>query len=160
MSADFLLDPGTSGFIATPFNLLSTELNAIANAGTATSSVGGTSGVFTQTNFANAQWVLPYWTYGAAFGTAPTAGANLTGWWLMSPDGGTTFEATVSGTALPRPPDFIIPVYLNITSTGILFGPVCRAPWTSCKVLIQNNTGQTLPATGNLIKCGPVAERY
>ena len=42
---DFLLDPGTNGFIATPFNLMTTELNSLVNTDRALSSVGGSSGV-------------------------------------------------------------------------------------------------------------------
>ena len=54
MATDFLQDPGTNGFIATPFNLLSTELNSLVTGNTAVSSAGGTSGVFTQTNYNSA----------------------------------------------------------------------------------------------------------
>lgn len=159
MSADFLLDPGTNGFIATPFNLLSTELNALASASTATSSVGGSSGVFTQTNFANAQKCFVFFESGGAF--TPTAAGNLAIWWLQSDNGGTNFEFTVSNTALPRAPDAIIPLYASAyASGGRSWSPICRAPWPSCKIYVQNNAGVALPATGNLILAAPVAERY
>lgn len=160
MASDFILDPGTNGFIATPFNLMTTELNALASGSVATSSVGGTSGVFTQTNFANAQKCFITFKAGGAF--TPTAGGNITGWWLMSPDGGTTFEIALgSNLALPRPPDFIIPLFASAYASGNLsFSSVIRAPWSSCKAFIQNNSGVALAATGNVIQAAPVAERY
>lgn len=158
MSADFLLDPGTSGFIATPFNLQSTELNALTNGSSATSSVGGTSGVYTPSNFANAQWWLPIFIAGGAF--TPTAGGAISGWFLYSDDT-THFEKAVSNTALPRPPDFVIPLFASAyASADRAFGPIARAPWPNCKILLINNAGATLPATGNLVMAGPVAERY
>ena len=52
MSTNFLLYPGTSnnGQLVSPFSVLTTEMNSLANAGTALSSVGGTSGVFNTSN--------------------------------------------------------------------------------------------------------------
>lgn len=159
MASDFLLDAGTNGFIATPFNLFSTELNTLTNGSTATSSVGGTSGVYSQTNFANAQKTLVYFQAGGAF--TPTAGGCLAGWWLYSDDGGTHFEKTVSSTALPRAPDFLIPLFASAYASGDrAWGYVSRAPWPSCKVYVQNNAGASLPSSGNLILAAPVAEKY
>lgn len=159
MASDFLLDAGTSGFIATPFNLQSTELNALTNGSSAVSSVGGTSGVYTQSNFNNAQWFIPLFIAGGAF--TPTAGGAISGWFLFSDNGGTNFEKTVSNTALPRPPDFVIPLFASAYASGDrAFGPIARGPWPSCKVLLINNAGATLPATGNLVLAAPVAERY
>ena len=48
MAADFLLDPGTNGYITSLFNLVTTELNTLGIASATTSSVGGSSGVFSQ----------------------------------------------------------------------------------------------------------------
>jgi hypothetical protein len=162
MTTTFLNDPGTSGFIATPFNLLSTELSALASGAACVSSVGGASGVFNQMNFASAIWGKIYLTAGGAF--TPAIGGTLSGWWLESPDGGTTFEtevATPSTTvaALSRSPDFIISLDNAAYATGnIRFASsFVKLPWASCKVLLQNNSGVALPATGNLIKVGPVA---
>ena len=72
MATDFLLDAGTRGFKATPFNLLSTELNTLGNGSAATSSVGGTSGVYSQTNWVNCPFGSVYFTGGGAF--TPSAG--------------------------------------------------------------------------------------
>lgn len=158
-TADFLLDPGTNGFIAVPFNLLSTELNSLATGTGVTSSVGGASGVFGQTNFANAQKCYVFFESGGSF--TPTAGANIAGWWLLSDDGGTHFEKTVANTSLPRPPDFVIPLYASAYASGDRsWSQVIRAPWPSCKIFAINNAGVALPSTGNLILAAPVAERY
>lgn len=160
---DFLLDAGTNGFIISPFNLMSTELNSLGGnstvSNTATSTAGGASGVFAQSNFGNAQKVLIWFIAGGAI--TPVAGGNITGWWLSSNNGGTNFEKTVTSTALPRAPDFIIPLYNSAYASGDMsFASVCRAPWPSCKVFIQNNSGNNMPASGNLIIAGPVAEKY
>lgn len=168
MATNFLLASGTSGFIATPLAHLTTELNALVNGAAATSSVGGTSGVFNQTNDANGIWGSEYFTSGGAF--TPTAGGYLAGWFLLSPDGGSTFEtviATPSTTvpALGRAPDFIIPVYQGgaaYASGNISWcqGRTIRLPWESHKIVLQNMSGVTLPATGNTLKVGPVAIQY
>lgn len=156
---DFLLDPGTSGFIATPFNLMTTELNALANTNSALSSVGGTSGVFSQTNFVNG---ILYEVYFVAGGTISSisAGGCLSGWWCKSTDGGTTFEKTVSNTAFPRPPDLLIPLDASYSSSDIRFGIIASAPWPACKLFVINNSGQSLASTGNKIIAAPVGWGY
>ena len=156
---DFLLDAGTSGFITSLFNLMTTELNALGNGAIATSSVGGSSGVFSQTNFVNAQKVFVIFTAGGAF--TPTAGGCLSGWWDMSDDGGTHFEKTVAATAMPRPPDFYIPLFASAYASGDRsWSPVARAPWPSCKIVVQNNSGVALSASGHTLQAACVAEKY
>ncbi len=167
MATDFLLDAGTNGFKATPFNLLSTELNALTAGSAATSSVGGSSGVFGQTNWVNCPFGSIYFTSGGSF--TPSAGDFLSGWFLLSTDGGTTFETAVSTpstsvSALSRAPDFVIPLDNAAFASGNIRwcqGRFVQMPWESCKVLLQSNLASvTLPATGNLIKLGPVAIQY
>ena len=160
MATNFLEAAGTNGFIATPFNLMSTELNALATINSAVSSVGGTSGVFTQTNYANAIWCEVYFVSGGAF--TPVAPNYINGWFLFSPDGGTTFETTVSNTDMVRPPDFTIPLNLAAYASGNVAqaSGLVRAPWWSNKVFINSHAGATMPATGNLIKAAPVAIQY
>jgi hypothetical protein len=166
---DFLHDPGTSGFIATPFALFNasdTGLNALTNGSVVTSANGGTSGVFSQTNFANAQ-LCEIWFNIVTAGWTPTAGGCIAGWFLMSTDGGSTFEAMVASPsstapAVARSPDFIIPFEPAALSAGIVKfaqGPV-PVPWTSCKVTVQNMTGATLGAGAHTIYAGPVADKY
>jgi len=165
VTANFLEAAGTNGFIATPFNLLSTELNALASGSAVTSSVGGSSGVFTQTNFANAIWSEIYFVSGGSF--TPTAGGFIAGWFLKSPDGGSTYESAVSTPsttvmALPRAPDFTIPFdAAALASNNQKWGQsYFKNPWPTCKVIVQNLSGAALPSTLNLIKAGPVATQY
>lgn len=163
MAQTFLQDPGTNGFIGSLLTLMSTELNALANGISAVSSVGGSSGVFSQSSIANAITGMVSFQSGGAF--TPTAGAALYGWFLRSPDGGTTFEKTVtSSTAVPplaRAPDFVIPLdAVAYASNDIALSQdddrtALAAP--SCKVVIWNLAGATLPATGNTISVGPTA---
>lgn len=158
---DFLLTPGTNGFVATPFDLETTELNALANGNTATSSVGGSSGVFTQSSIANAPQGSMWFTSGGSF--TPTAGGQILVWFLRSPDGGSTFEKAVSNTAFPRPPDAIIPLFGSAYASGDkswVSGAIVDLPWESFKVVVMNNSGAALPATGNKVTLGPVALRY
>ena len=165
-ATNFLETPGTNGFIATPFNLQSTELNALGSGACATSSVGGTSGVFSQTNTVSAPWLSIYFTSGGAF--TPIVGQALYGWFLLSPDGGTNFEtqtATCSATVPPlaRGPDFIIPLSNAAYASGNdawAAGRIVPAPWESFKIIVWNTGTTALPATGNLIKTGPTAIQY
>lgn len=161
MATNFLDAAGTNGFLTSLFNLMTTELNTLGIGATATSSVGGTSGVFTQTNFANAQKTFVVFTSGGAFTPTAGSGAVLAGWWLMSDDGGTHFEKTVASTALPRPPDFYIPLFASAYASGDrAWSPVTRAPWPSCKIFVLNSAGVALPASGNTLQAATVAEQY
>jgi hypothetical protein len=169
MATNFLEAPGTNGFISAPINLLSSEINTLGGGAAAVSSVGGTSGVFNQTSFGNANWLSLYFTAGGAF--TPVVGQCLYGWFLLSPDGGSNFEtqvATPSTTvlALSRNADFIISFDNAAYATSNIRwcqGRFIKAPWESCKVLLQNIGGSSpvaLPASGNLIKAGGVAIQY
>jgi hypothetical protein len=168
MATNFLDSAGSNGFIQAPFNLQSTELNALASGSAITSSVGGSSGIFNQASWANAIWGSIYFVAGGAF--TPAAGGYLAGWFLLSPDGGTTFEtivATPGSTvlALARAPDFIVPVYQGgaayaANNFSWQQGRFCKVPWETHKIVIQNMSGAALPSTGNLIKAGGVAIQY
>ena len=97
MPTNFLQE---SGFLVTPFNLMTTELNALGSGANVVSSVGGTSGVFTQTNFGSGIYGMVHFKAGGAF--TVVAGGYIAGWWLYSPDG-TNFETVIAATDLPRP---------------------------------------------------------
>ena len=165
-ATNFLEAPGTNGYIATPFNWQSTELNGLASGACATSSVGGSSGVYSQTNNANAIWASVYFTSGGSF--TPVTGQALYGWFLPSPDGGTTFETQTAtcgvGTApLQRAPDFVIPLSAAAYSSGNnawANGRFVQLPWGSYKVVVWNIGTTALPATGNVVAAGPVAIQY
>lgn len=161
MATNFLdYSGGTNGFLTAPFNLMSTELNTLSNGSSATSSVGGTSGVFTQASWGSGIWGVAHFVAGGAF--TPTAGGYIAGWFLYSPDGGSSFEKVVSNTDLARPPDFIIP-FVNsalasndvVQSSGII-----RLPWWSTKVFVVSHVGVSMASSGNLIKLGSVAVQY
>jgi len=159
MATNFLEAAGTSGFIATPFNLMTTELNALATANSATSSVGGSSGVFTQTNFANAIWMIVEFISGGTF--TPAAPNYIAGWFLFN-DATNGYETTASNTDLPRTPDFIIPLLTSAYASGnvVQSSGLVRVPWWSTKVFVNSHAGATLPATGNKLIAAPVAIQY
>lgn len=159
--ANFILAAGTNGFITTPVSLLTTELNGLTNVHTAVSSVGGTSGVFTQSSFANAPLLGIEFTSGGAF--TPAAGDELWGWFLESLDGGSNFDRLASNTPLARTPDFTIPLiasaYASADRAWAQGRYVDRPPFGSFKVAVYSLT-VTLPASGNIIKMGPAAMTY
>lgn len=166
MTTNFLLASGTNGFIQTPINLLSTEINTLGSGSAAISSVGGSSGVFNQSSTSNAPFGSIYFVAGGSF--TPSAGQYLAGWFLLSTDGGTTFETAVSTPsttvqALSRSPDFIIPLDNAAFASGNIRwcqGRFIQLPWESYKVLLQNSGTTALPSSGNLIKVGSTAIQY
>lgn len=163
MPTNFLWDAGTSnnGLLTSAITLLSTELNSLATTDTVTSSVGGSSGVFTNSNTAQAMWADIFLTLGAV-GTALSAGATVAGWFLTSPDGGTTFETPATNTAPPRPPDFVILLPATTITAGWAYKAMglVLVPALEFKVYLQNSSGQTWASSGNTLKLAPVAAQY
>lgn len=161
MATSFLYNSGTSnnGLLASALTLESTELNGVTNASIAVSSVGGASGVFKQSDTAQAIWGELFLTLGA-IAVALSAGANIAGWWVQSFDGGTTFEQ--SAVAELRPPDFIIPLPATTIGAASIYkaAGLVKLPALPFKVMLQNNTGQTLAATANTLKVAPIAVQY
>jgi hypothetical protein len=165
---NFLHATGTSGFIVSPLQLFgAAQLNALASGSGVLSTI-----VLSQANFAQAQLGL-IWLSVVTAGWTPTSGGNITGWWVHSTDGGTTFESQVSTPsttvpAFPRPPDFIIPVYEggntlaagNIKFASGVFASAVQLPWDSVKAYVQNNSGAAFGAGNHTITCGPVADQY
>ena len=85
-----------------------------------------------------------------------TIGANLAGWFLPSYDGGTNFE---QATAIPpRAPDFIIPLPISTIASGAIYtsSGLVLLPTLKYKVGLQNNSGQTLAATANVVRAAPI----
>ena len=163
MTANFLWYPGTSnnGLLVSALTLMTTELNSLASGNSASSSVGGSSGVFTNSNTAQGMVGEIYLTLGA-IGSACAAGANAAGWFLVSPDGGSTFENVVSNTALPRPPDFLVALPATTITAGWVYKGISPVmiPSLEFKVYLQNNSGQTWASTANTIKLAPYAMQY
>jgi len=159
MVANFLWLPGTSnnGLTAAAKTLLAdtSEMASLTNTSYVVSSVSGASGIFTNADTNQAIWAQLFLTLGA-IGSALSAGANLAGWFLRSYDGGTTFEQ--ASVAPPRSPDFLIPLPATTIGAATVWGSgsLVILPALKYKVGIQNNTGQTLAATGNLLRAAPV----
>jgi hypothetical protein len=156
----FLWQPGTSnnGLYAPPLTLMSTELNTVASGSVAVSSVGGSSGVFGNSNTGQVIWAPLVLTLGSTAGAFQTGG-NLSCWFLQSLDGA-TFE---SGTAAPpRAPEavFPLPAAALAGTTTFLSQGLVRVPALKFKVLCQNNSGQTLNASGNTVVLAPTAVQY
>src|SRR5262249_45360533 len=76
---NFLQAPGTNGYIATPFNLMGSELDSLKNGAGATSSIGGRNGVFTREHTGNAIFGAVYFVSGGNF-TPTVAAADFAGW--------------------------------------------------------------------------------
>lgn len=161
MVANFLdYSGGTNGFLTAPFNLMTTELNTLADGSSAVSSVGGTSGKFSQTSQGSGIWGVAHFLAGGA--VTPSAGGFISGWFLYSPDGGTSFEKTVSNTDLPRAPDFIIPLFNSAYAANDISqsSGLIRLPWWTYKLFVVSHLGVSLPASGNIIKLASVATQY
>jgi hypothetical protein len=160
MVAPFTWATGTNGFTTAPFSLVTTELNSLTNTSTVISSVNGTSGVFTQSNTGGAIFAQNVSLIaGGAF--TPTAGGYIQGWFILKGDD-TNYERIVTNTALPRPPDFVIPLHVSAYAANDLQGSIgiVRWPAISFKVLTQNMSGVTLPSSGNIIKAGSIEMQY
>lgn len=149
----------TGGFYVTPFAVSSAgDLNGLANGG-ATTLAGGTA--YTQASWSSSIWGYVTVKFGAAAFT-PTAGAFLQGWWLSSYDGGTTYETlntTASSTvmALPRNPDFIIPLDAANQSSAVKWSPLVRFPNAQSKIVMQSLAGVTLGAATQTVFLAPLA---
>ena len=167
MVTNFLWYQGTSnnGLLTSAFNLMTTEIESLTTGSVIISSVGGASGVFSATQTGQAIFGDIFFSFGnPGIASALTAGACIAGWFLTSLDGGTTFEITTA--APPRAPDFIIPCPATTIAAGAApfkATGLVRLPALEFKVLIQNNTGQTIgngSTTVPYLKLAPVAMQY
>lgn len=152
--------------VGTAVTLLSTEINTLGSGACATSSVGGTSGVFTNT--IAFPWGQLSLTSGGAF--TPVVGQALEGWFTES--NSTAQETPVATCSVTQPPfargpDFIIPlVAAAYASTNVVLanGRTMMMPWNPYKVVLWNGgTGAAvtaLPASGNVITLVPEAIQY
>lgn len=164
MATNFLWYTGSSantGLLGAAISLQTTEMNSLASGSTAVSTVGGVSGAFTNSFTFQGMIGEVYLTLGT-IGSAMAAGANLAGWFLASPDAGSTYEHTVINSALSRPPDFLIPLPATTNTAGWIYkgaGPI-MIPALIFKVYVQNNSGQAFAASGNTLKLAPYAMQY
>lgn len=168
MPTNFTEAAGTNGFTSTKRTVTwVTALASLTNGSTSLSDGTADTGIFSQASFSNGQKLTAYFTNGTASFT-PAAGGNLSFWWVKSTDGGTTFEdvvATASSTvaALPWAPDFMI----QFDNAAFASGKIryCSRPfwypYTSTKLMVQNNTGVTLSTTGTpTVIIGAVSDAY
>jgi len=160
----FLWDSGTTnnGLLASYLTLMTTELNTLATAAVIVSSAGGlaTNGIFNSTLTGRAQLGDVYLTLASAVTT--TAAAVFSGWFMTSPDAGTTFEQVTL--APPRSPDFVIPMPVGLLVTPFVYKSVgvhkVPIPATYFKVVVQSNAGVSFPASGNTLKLAVVGLDY
>lgn len=154
----FLWAPGTSnnGLYASRLTLMTTEMNTLTNGSVIISSVNGTSGVFSNSNTGQALVGTVSFVSGAS-GPTCAAGGNIAGWFLQSLDG-TTFEPTAAVPA--RAPDFVVALPVAAITSNTFNSGVIPLPALKFKVLVQNNCGSSLSATGNIIYVGPQTPIY
>ena len=163
MTSNFLWYPGASnntGLLASALTVLSTEtaFSGLTNTSIVLSGSSGApgTGIFTNANTGQAIFGDVFFVSGGAI--TPSGVPVLSGWFIVSPDGGTTWEA--AGATPPRPPDFVIPLPTSVAS-GAIYKSQSRVilPALQFKVLLQNNATATL-GTGNTIKIAPFATQY
>lgn len=166
MTANFLLAPGTSGFIATPF-----AYGMVSGGNTTTQLTtpvdGSTPNTFTQTSGTTAQavWGSVYFRSGGSF--TPSTGAYIAGWFLrQAPNGGNTDSESTLATNQPPPraPDFQIPLYAVAYASGSVSwaqGGYVKLPWETYQVFVQSvpGSGVSVP-TSSTIRVGGVAVQY
>jgi hypothetical protein len=161
MTTPFLWGLGTSnnGLLVSLLTLQSTELNSLTDTSISLSSVGGSSGKFTNSDTGGAIWGEMFLTLGA-ISSALNPGANVAGWFIKSSDSGSTFEK--SSIIPPRPPDFIIPLPEDTISSADEFTAVGKVllPSVQFKVMLQNNTGQSFASSANLLKLAPISVQF
>lgn len=152
-ATDFLWE-GSGVYGVAVANLLTTQLNALASStGNTLSTLGGAFQNTTGRIYADVEF--------AAGGTfSPTAGGFIELWFLRSLDGGSNYEDGSASVAPGRAPDIVIPVEAGTTITprngasGLILPPAFYKP------LARNQTGATLPASGNIIRFALYSEQY
>lgn len=133
-------------------NLLTTELNSLANNGLAIGSAynntqGQTGDGYT---LCDLELVVTY-------GSAPTANTGVSFWFLTTQDG-TNYEDGDGSTTPARLPDCVFPLRAVTTAQRIVRRVVL--PWGLFKPLVKNDgTGQAMAASGNTVKIRPVARQ-
>ena len=164
MTSPFLWGAGSSnnGLITSALTLMTIELNSLASGGGAVSSAGGlsTNGVFNDT--LTGQAILGDVSFLAGGAFTPTAGANITGWFIKSRDGGTTYDW--SSAAPARAPDFIIPLIASAyVANQQAWTPGTHkviVPAGYFKVYAVNNSGVSLPSSGNTLALSSPSINY
>ncbi len=153
MPTNFLWS-GSGTYATSPVNLLTTELNALAASSgnvltAASAAIQNTVGYI----YADIEFI--------AGGTyTPTANGFIEVWLLLSLNGGTNYEDGSAVIAPGRFSDFQLAIRAGTTITprSIVRGVVL--PPAFYKVIARNQTGATLPATGNILRFTTYSEQY
>lgn len=145
MVSNVLWNVGTNGYISAAQTLLDTQLNALA---TATMCAAGTA--IDNSAGDKAIWADFEFLAGGTF--TPLANGYISVWFLRTLNGGTNYEDGSASITPPRKPDLIIPVRAGTTITPRAGRPMIVLPPGQFEGIAMNNTGATLPATGNTIK--------
>ena len=134
-----------TNLIGTLQNVLTTELNSLAN----NASVLSSAITITSTGFLLAEFEL----FINGMGGTPTANTAFDLWLLRRPDGTNYEDGGVSVTPT-RSPDLWFPIRAVSTAQRIV--RVCELPPGLFIALIRNNgTGQALSASANTLKVRP-----
>lgn len=163
MATNFLAatNASTIGYFSAVTTLMSSELVTLGTSLTAVSASTFTS----SGSIGQAIWGEVAITLTASI--TPAAGSFISGWFMRSLDGGTTFESTngSSGIGLGRPPDFIVPYSTGVyASSAVVYASgIVKMPWSPFKLFVQNSMGASLGSSANgysTVKLGPVAVQY
>lgn len=159
-----MTSPFVWGTPATAFNLMTTELESQAAGALFVSSVLHGTGIVSMSDTLSYELANIFFMVGnPGYSSAFTQGAALSGWWLESPDGGTTFP--IATFAPTRAPDFSFAMPLSTVAASTLFPPCIKVslPSGPFKVLVQNNllvTSASGATTAPYLKCVPYTENY
>ena len=127
----------------TPTQALSTELNSLATATASSASAA-------QDNSTNLDLYADF-VLSVTFGTAPTANNTVDLYLLPSFDGGTTYADAVVATAAAK--NMLIGSFYvrNVNTLQVMTISNVPIP-EKFKVMVVNNTGQTMAASANTLK--------
>lgn len=145
----------SSGYLTSASDILTTELNSLASSTSNTLSSAG-SAIDNSTN--KYIWYDVEFLAGGTY--TPTAGGFLELWLLRTLDG-TNYEDGSSTIAPARRPDVIIPVRAGTTITPRAGGQgrLILPPGLS-KPIVRNQSGATLPSSGNKVTIRPHTVAY
>lgn len=131
-------------------NLLTTELNSLANNSNA---VHASSVAITSSGFVSADLELL-----VQFGTNPTANTAISVWLLRETDG-TNFEEGSASITPTRVPDAIFSVRAVVTAQRMI-RQVDLQPGNLRALVRNDGTGQALAASGNVLSIRPYTESF
>lgn len=130
--------------------LLSTELNSLANNGTALGSAFDNTQGQTGDGYTLCDLELLTGTWGGA----PTANTGISFWFLTAQDG-TNYEDGDNSTTPARAPDAVFPLRAVTAAQRVVIRT--WVPWGKFKPLGKNDgSGQAMNASGNTVKIRPV----